>query len=131
MKEANMSELRQRKTGGTENNVSKPPKETEIAGDPIPAETPLRAQLFLSCMVVFFVAIMCYVNSLEGEMVMDDDGCIKYNPDVIDPDVSIFDIFQHDYWGSSVWDRSSHKSYRPLTVLSFRMNYQMVRHPHT
>ncbi len=33
---------------------------------------------------------------------------------------AIQDIFQNDYWGRSMNSESSHKSYRPLTVLTFR-----------
>jgi hypothetical protein len=35
------------------------------------------------------------------------------------------DIFTHDYWGSPIWSNLSHKSYRPLTVLSFRFNHSL------
>ena len=31
-------------------------------------------------------------------------------------------VFSHDFWGSPLSDPTSHKSYRPLTILSFRFN---------
>jgi hypothetical protein len=89
-------------------------------------DSPAINEMVLPCALVFVVAVLCFANSLEGAMVMDDDGCITGNKDVTDPSATISDMFQHDYWGASIWDRGSHKSYRPLTILSFRMNYQMV-----
>lgn len=34
-------------------------------------------------------------------------------------------LFSSDYWGLSLNDSESHKSYRPLTVLSFRANHYL------
>ncbi|XP_035412975.1 protein O-mannosyl-transferase TMTC4 isoform X3 [Cygnus atratus] len=33
------------------------------------------------------------------------------------------DLWHHDFWGSKLSSNTSHKSYRPLTVLTFRINY--------
>ena len=30
------------------------------------------------------------------------------------------DLWHHDFWGSRLSSNTSHKSYRPLTVLTFR-----------
>ena len=32
-------------------------------------------------------------------------------------------VFANDFWGISLSDSESHKSYRPLTILSFRLNH--------
>ena len=32
-------------------------------------------------------------------------------------------VFLHDFWGTPMSKEQSHKSYRPLTVLTFRVNY--------
>ena len=32
----------------------------------------------------------------------------------------LFDLFQHDFWGGHMSRVESHKSYRPLTVLTYR-----------
>ena len=32
-------------------------------------------------------------------------------------------MFSNDFWGHPISDPESHKSYRPLTILSFRLNY--------
>lgn len=34
-------------------------------------------------------------------------------------------VFTNDFWGTPLSDPESHKSYRPLTVLSFRLNHQI------
>lgn len=35
------------------------------------------------------------------------------------------DLWHHDFWGSRLSSNTSHKSYRPLTVLTFRINYYL------
>ena len=32
-------------------------------------------------------------------------------------------VFKNDFWGTPMNKEQSHKSYRPLTVLTFRLNY--------
>lgn len=32
-------------------------------------------------------------------------------------------IFMHDFWGADISNPSSHKSYRPFTVLTFRLDH--------
>jgi hypothetical protein len=74
------------------------------------------------------VAVLCYTNSLEGDFLFDDTSIIVDNKDVTDPKAPLSDLFNHDFWGQSL-DRRSHKSYRPLTVLSFRANFMAVSTP--
>jgi len=66
---------------------------------------------------VFFMAIMVYWNSLHGDFVHDDIVTIVRNPDVRS---SSWDLWWNDYWGMSMSNHLSHKSYRPLTILTFR-----------
>ena len=41
---------------------------------------------------------------------------------------SLFEIFQHDFWGGSMSRKESHKSYRPFTILSYRyLNYHFSK----
>jgi len=72
--------------------------------------------------IVFAVATLLYLNSLHGEFVLDDYLVIASNKDLL-PSTPIFDIFVHDYWGANITNPLSHKSYRPLTTLTFRLNY--------
>lgn len=47
---------------------------------------------------------------------------IKTNQD-LQPDTPIWSLFLNDFWGTPLKHSGSHKSYRPLCVLSFRFNY--------
>lgn len=62
---------------------------------------------------------LCYGNSLHGELVHDDVWAIVNNPDVR-PDSSLRNIFSNDFWGKRMADNTSHKSYRPLCILTFK-----------
>jgi protein O-mannosyl-transferase len=44
------------------------------------------------------------------------------NQDVL-PSTPWLRVWQDDFWGTPLGHSGSHKSYRPLTVLSFRLNY--------
>lgn len=68
---------------------------------------------------VAVIAITCYLNGLNGDFVHDDIPAIEQNRDVLGL-TSMPEVFINDFWGTSMGDPASHKSYRPLTVLSFR-----------
>ena len=65
------------------------------------------------------IAALCYFKSLNGDFVHDDIYAIKRNQDVTGKR-PLMDLFSNDFWGSSMISYRSHKSYRPLTVLTFR-----------
>uniref|UniRef100_A0A671SW55 dolichyl-phosphate-mannose--protein mannosyltransferase n=1 Tax=Sinocyclocheilus anshuiensis TaxID=1608454 RepID=A0A671SW55_9TELE len=67
------------------------------------------------------VCLLCYSNSLWGEFVHDDIWAITNNPDVR-PGSSLRSIFTNDFWGKRMADNTSHKSYRPLCILTFKLN---------
>ncbi|GFR64242.1 transmembrane and TPR repeat-containing protein 4-like [Elysia marginata] len=67
---------------------------------------------------VFGAAVLCFVNSYDGDFVFDDSEAIVNNNDLL-PSTPLLSIFQHDFWGKKLGNHS-HKSYRPLTVLTFR-----------
>ena len=68
------------------------------------------------------LATCCYLNSLQGQLVHDDIFAIRDNNDVR-PSTPLATVFQDDFWGAPMSSETSHKSYRPLTVLTFRLNY--------
>ena len=78
--------------------------------------------LYSSVIVAFIIACLCYINSLNGELVHDDIYAIVDNQDVVG-NVSWKQILYHDFWGTSMSSPKSHKSYRPLTIATFRWNY--------
>ncbi|KAM4677044.1 protein O-mannosyl-transferase TMTC3 isoform 2-T2 [Discoglossus pictus] len=68
------------------------------------------------------VVFACYWNSLFCGFVFDDVSAILDNKD-LHPSTPIKKLFQNDFWGTPMSEERSHKSYRPLTVLTFRLNY--------
>lgn len=79
--------------------------------------------------IVFLLGTACFANSCNGDFVFDDTEAILNNAD-IKSDVSLAKLFQHDFWGTKLDSNSSHKSYRPLTVLTFRWNYYFANGLH-
>ncbi|KAK3796778.1 hypothetical protein RRG08_045784 [Elysia crispata] len=71
--------------------------------------------------VVFCSAVLCFVNSYDGDFVFDDSEAVENNQDLL-LSTPLMSLFQHDFWGKKLGNHS-HKSYRPLTVLTFRWNY--------
>lgn len=69
--------------------------------------------------MVTATAVLSYVNSLSGDFVHDDIPAVVTNADVIGTN-SLKQLFLDDFWGTPMEDANSHKSYRPLTTLSFR-----------
>ncbi|XP_068628016.1 protein O-mannosyl-transferase TMTC1-like [Battus philenor] len=74
--------------------------------------------------LVAAVGALTYANSLSGEFVHDDIPAIVSNADVTGAR-SLLHVFRNDFWGTPMSDSTSHKSYRPLTTLSFRLNYMV------
>ncbi|KAH7970511.1 hypothetical protein HPB49_008647 [Dermacentor silvarum] len=71
------------------------------------------------------VAVLFYMSSLDGDFVHDDMVAVVGNPDVTGENrrhalSSSSSLWMSDFWGRPMADPRSHKSYRPLTVLSFR-----------
>ncbi len=65
-------------------------------------------------------APMCSVCSLPAVYVQ----AIEENMD-LRPQTPLSKLMEHDFWGTPLRSNLSNKSFRPLTVLSFRMNYSM------
>ena len=76
-------------------------------------------QLILATILV--CAIFSNAPSLGGDFVFDDSEAILGNSDVTG-NKSLLELFHHDFWGKDIQSNRSHKSYRPITVLSFRID---------
>nr|XP_057937187.1 protein O-mannosyl-transferase TMTC4 [Doryrhamphus excisus]XP_057937189.1 protein O-mannosyl-transferase TMTC4 [Doryrhamphus excisus]XP_057937190.1 protein O-mannosyl-transferase TMTC4 [Doryrhamphus excisus] len=93
---------------------------SEVSWDkdvPLPRLGPVQAKI-----TVGLVALMCFINSYDGEFVFDDSEAIINNKD-LRATTPWNNIWSNDFWGSNLSSNSSHKSYRPLTVFTFRLNY--------
>ena len=69
--------------------------------------------------LVAFLACIIYFNSVFGDAVHDDLSAVSHNPDVQGTS-SIVQLFLNDFWGKPMSHPASHKSYRPITILTFR-----------
>ncbi|XP_048197088.1 protein O-mannosyl-transferase TMTC4 isoform X2 [Perognathus longimembris pacificus] len=79
---------------------------------------------FWAKLVVGLVSLLCFARSYDGDFVFDDSEAIVNNKD-LRADTPLGDLWRHDFWGSRLSSNTSHKSYRPLTVLTFRINYYL------
>uniref|UniRef100_A0A2C9JZX4 dolichyl-phosphate-mannose--protein mannosyltransferase n=1 Tax=Biomphalaria glabrata TaxID=6526 RepID=A0A2C9JZX4_BIOGL len=91
---------------------------TENQDNPV---TGVKLSYWSSSAVVFLVAVLCFINSYDGDFVFDDSEAIENNKDLL-PSTPLWNLMQNDFWGRKLGNLS-HKSYRPLTVLTFRWNY--------
>jgi hypothetical protein len=73
-------------------------------------------------LVVALAAMALSYNTLDGEFVFDDRRAIESNK-VVTGKLPYKSIWTSDFWGNSIKADYSHKSYRPLTSLSFRLQY--------
>ncbi|KAG8182833.1 hypothetical protein JTE90_000440 [Oedothorax gibbosus] len=73
-------------------------------------------------LLVGTTAFLCYVNSLSCDLVFDDQPAIRDNKD-LRSDTPLLNLLYNDFWGTPIHKEDSHKSYRPLCVLTFRLNY--------
>uniref|UniRef100_A0A7I4XW60 dolichyl-phosphate-mannose--protein mannosyltransferase n=1 Tax=Haemonchus contortus TaxID=6289 RepID=A0A7I4XW60_HAECO len=78
----------------------------------------------LKVVMVVVLAIGPFLPSLNGDFVFDDFATVLNNP-VVNGRGSIKQVFSTDYWGQAIASPQSHKSYRPLTTLTFWLNYQL------
>lgn len=74
---------------------------------------------YLVLVISASVAFLAFSNSFDGEFVHDDIFAIKSNGDVTGKS-DLTDLFLNDFWGKRMSTNTSHKSYRPLTTLTFR-----------
>ena len=75
----------------------------------------------LTCALVGF---FLYLNTLPGDLVFDDTAAIMSNDDVKNT-TPWSNLLRNDFWGTPMTSKASHKSYRPLTVATFRLNYML------
>ncbi|KAL3846955.1 hypothetical protein ACJMK2_017895 [Sinanodonta woodiana] len=81
-----------------------------------------RLKFRSAAVLVFTVSVVCFCVSYDGKFVFDDSEAVVGNKDLL-PESSITDLFYHDFWGNKLDSKTSHKSYRPLTVLTYRFSH--------
>ena len=73
----------------------------------------------LVVLLLLLLSVSVYWNSVRGPYMIDDRVSVLSNPDVQDDTRTWGDLVRSDYWGMPIHEPRSHKSYRPVTVLTF------------
>ena len=84
----------------------------------------LLTQPPLHLLLLTLLSIAVYCNSLDGDFVHDDIAAIVNNKDVTGQ-APWSSVWLDDFWGTNIRERRSHKSYRPLTTITFRSVREM------
>lgn len=80
-----------------------------------------RFLLHTFCLVVYLLPMRLPHPYIKGNAVLDELHIVaSENRDVNAAETTLEQIFTNDYWGRPMNGTSSHKSWRPLSVLSFR-----------
>ncbi|XP_073520308.1 protein O-mannosyl-transferase TMTC4 isoform X1 [Phyllobates terribilis] len=96
------------------------------AADGLDQDIPLfQLSKFWAKCLVGILSLVCFANSYNGSFVFDDSEAIINNKD-LRGETTIGDLWLHDFWGTKLSSNASHKSYRPLTVLTFRVSYALA-----
>jgi protein O-mannosyl-transferase len=76
------------------------------------------ALVHIACLAVYLIPILTHGHAISP--VLDESHIVSNaNPDVAGTS-TLKEVFTNDYWGRNMNSPSSHKSWRPLTILSFR-----------
>ena len=80
----------------------------------------MAVTLLQDCTLLLSISCLIYFNSLRGGFVFDDHRAILSNDDLDPEKTSLHEVLVHDFWGGHMNREQSHKSYRPMTILSYR-----------
>jgi hypothetical protein len=84
----------------------------------------LPPRVWLCALAAAVAGVAVFVNSLHGKFVMDDAVAVVGNQD-LRPETPLSALMLNDFWGTPLETEKSHKSFRPLTVLTWRWNYAL------
>ena len=73
-------------------------------------------------LVCLVVGVLVYTNTLGCGFCFDDKAAVLENKDIL-PTTPWASVWMNDFWGTPIHMSHSHKSYRPLCVATFRLNY--------
>ncbi|XP_049533909.1 protein O-mannosyl-transferase TMTC1-like [Anopheles darlingi] len=86
----------------------------------------LRQQTIVQYSILVAASLFAYGGSLHGTFVFDDSAAIVKNMDVRNVATPFRTLLRHDFWGNNLTDPTSHKSFRPLTVLSYQLESRIL-----
>ncbi|KAG5504905.1 hypothetical protein JKF63_04351 [Porcisia hertigi] len=85
----------------------------------------LRIHVFLAV-----IASLVFSNGVRADMAFDDHNAIATNADAHMDKTSLASIFYNDFWGKPLHHFDSNGSYRPITVLTFRIQHWLMGYHH-
>ena len=77
-----------------------------------------------AALVCASIAVLLYMNTIDCGFCGDDHSAVEENRNLL-PTASWLRLLEDDFWGTRMSEKYSHKSYRPLTVATFRLNYML------
>uniref|UniRef100_A0A182RH05 dolichyl-phosphate-mannose--protein mannosyltransferase n=1 Tax=Anopheles funestus TaxID=62324 RepID=A0A182RH05_ANOFN len=86
----------------------------------------LRQHALVQYALLVAASLLSYGGALYGTFVFDDSAAIVKNMDVRNVATPFHTLLQHDFWGNNLTDPTSHKSFRPLTVLSYQLENRIL-----
>uniref|UniRef100_A0A182M9X8 dolichyl-phosphate-mannose--protein mannosyltransferase n=1 Tax=Anopheles culicifacies TaxID=139723 RepID=A0A182M9X8_9DIPT len=86
----------------------------------------LRQHALVQYALLVAASLLSYGGALYGTFVFDDSAAIVKNMDVRNVATPIHTLLRHDFWGNNLTDPTSHKSFRPLTVLSYQLENRLL-----
>ncbi len=81
-------------------------------------------ELRVACVLCAAVAFLLSLNTLDCGFCYDDKVAVLENRDLL-PTSPWTNLLWNDFWGTPLASLDSHKSYRPLCVATFRLNYML------
>ena len=127
------SSTRSVRSPSKDTNIKKKAKNDGSAGAIFATVRPTNIKLFCA-----FTGFLLYVRSIwVCYFPYDDGGGVRNNPDVLNQSnanglgtgiMSTWtDVFRNDFWGTSINSPLTHKSYRPIVIMSFRFDAIMTK----
>lgn len=85
----------------------------------------------LHFILIFGVCLFCFLPGMykpNNNFMLDDQVAIRNNMDVVNISRPLFDslglIVRHDFWGQDLFNKHSHKSYRPLVTMFYHFEFR-------
>ncbi|CAI5451106.1 unnamed protein product [Caenorhabditis angaria] len=75
--------------------------------------------------LIFALSFIFYSQNLFADFVYDDRPAILENDDVLSKTSWNEMLFENDFWGNPIKNPGSHKSWRPLTTATFRIQMKI------
>ncbi|GMI06932.1 hypothetical protein TrVE_jg13055 [Triparma verrucosa] len=68
------------------------------------------------------LTFLIHLPTINNGIVWDDRAALTLNPDSM-ATRPFMELFRNDFWGQDITHDDSHKSYRPVAIMSLRLNY--------